>query len=76
MPGGHDTEYSARGAALLAALAVDGDVPAVAAGRGSEPAPPVAEPDPSRAAVWDGLWASCERARRAVTRYYHAGYSP
>jgi xylulokinase len=79
MPGGHDTEYSARGAALLAALAVDGDVPAApaaAAGRGPEPASSVAEPDPSRGAVWDELWASYERARRAVTRYYHAGYSP
>ncbi len=75
MPGDHDTEYSARGAALLAALGVDGDLPAasaVAAGHGPEPAPPAAEPDPGRAALWDELWASYEQARRAVTQHYHA----
>jgi xylulokinase len=78
MPGDHDTGYSARGAALLAALAIDGDVPAAPtadAARGPRPAPLMAEPDTSCAAVWDQLWASYEQARRAVTRYYHAANS-
>ena len=75
MPGGHDSECSARGAALLAALGIDGHVPAVsAAAAGQDPAPavPPAVPDPGRTAVWDELWARYERARRAVTAHYHA----
>jgi hypothetical protein len=66
-PGGHDADCSARGAALLAALAIDEITP------GPEPAPPAAEPDPGRAAIWDGLWAAYERARRAVAQHDHAG---
>jgi xylulokinase len=66
-PGGHDADCSARGAALLAALAIDGVTP------GPEPAPPAAEPDLDRAAMWDGLWATYERARRAVAQHDHAG---
>ena len=66
-PGGHDADCSARGAALLAALAIDGVTP------GPEPAPPAAEPDPDRAAVWDALWASYERARHAVARLDRGG---
>jgi xylulokinase len=62
VPGGHGTDCSARGAALLAALVIDGIMP------GPEPAPPAAEPDPDRAAIWDELWASYERARHAVPR--------
>ena len=67
LPGGHGADCSARGAALLAALAIDGARPA------PEPTPPVAEPDPGRAAIWDGLWASYERARRAAAAHDHAG---
>ena len=66
-PGGHDADCSARGAALLAALVIDGVMP------GPGPAPPAAEPDPGRAAIWDGLWATYERARRAVAQHDHAG---
>ena len=66
-PGGHDADCSARGAALLAALVIDGVTP------GPGPAPPAAEPDPGRAAIWDGLWATYERARRAVAQHDHAG---
>jgi len=65
-PGGHDADYSARGAALLAALVIDGITP------GPEPAPPAAEPDPDRAAIWDELWATYERTRRAVARHDRA----
>lgn len=74
-PGGHGAGYSARGAALLAALGIDGELPALAAagGGGAEPGTPTAEPDPARGALWNELWASYEQARRAVTRHYHAG---
>jgi len=67
MPGGHGADCSARGAALLAALAIDGARP------GPEPAGPAAEPDPDRAAAWDGLWASYEQARHAVAAHGPAG---
>ena len=65
-PGGHGADCSARGAAVLAALAIDGVMP------GLEPAAPPAEPDPARAAIWDGLWASYERARQAIAQHCHA----
>jgi sugar (pentulose or hexulose) kinase len=77
-PGGDDgaaASSSARGAALLAALAIDGIPPAPAgdaAGTGPAPAWPAAEPDPGRAAIWDELWASYEQARHAVAQHYHA----
>jgi hypothetical protein len=45
---------------------IDGIMP------GPEPAPPAAEPDPDRAAIWDELWATYERARRAVAQHDHA----
>jgi sugar (pentulose or hexulose) kinase len=67
MPGGHGADCSARGAALLTALAVDGVRP------GPGPACPAAEPDPGRAAVWDGLWASYEQARQAIAAHGPAG---
>src|SRR5262252_7660214 len=67
VPGGHGADRSARGAALLAALAIDGIVP------GPEAAPPAGEPDPDRSAIWDELWATYERARRAVARHDRAG---
>ncbi len=75
MPGRHAADCSARGAALLAALAIDAVSPApagVAAGTGPKPAWPAAEPDPDRAAMWDELWASYEQARHAVAQHYHA----
>jgi hypothetical protein len=31
-----------------------------------------AEPDPARAAIWEGLWASYERAHQAITQHCHA----
>ena len=74
MTGGHGAA-SARGAALLAALAIDRVPPAPASlgeGAGPGPAPSAAEPDPDRAAMWDELWASYEQARHAVSQHYHA----
>jgi len=74
LPGGRGAA-SARGAALLAALAIEGALPAsaiVPAGAGPGPGSPAAEPDPARAAMWDGLWASYEQARHAVSQHYHA----
>jgi sugar (pentulose or hexulose) kinase len=54
-----DTHYSARGAALIAALAVAGGWP-----DGAFPAGGVAaEPDEARARRWDDLWAAHESAR-------------
>jgi len=59
MPRDDDTDHSARGAALIAALAVDGGWP-----QGAFPAVGLAaEPDETRARVWDGLWAAHESAR-------------
>jgi xylulokinase len=66
MPGDDDTDYSARGAALLAASAVDGRWPPA-----TETGTVVAEPDPARAELWDELWVRYERARRAVTGFDH-----
>jgi xylulokinase len=68
MPGDDDTDYSARGAALLAARSIERSWP--------EPAPaaeprPVAEPTPDRAALWDALWSDYEHARQAITPHYH-----
>ena len=59
MPRDDDTDHSARGAALIAALATedgwpDGAFPAAAL---------AAEPDEVRAKLWDELWAAHESAR-------------
>src|SRR5262249_62420247 len=66
---------SRRGAALLAALSIDGELPAVSAvapGRGAAPASPVAEPNPGRAALWlDSGRPTSTHAVRA-SRPYHA----
>jgi sugar (pentulose or hexulose) kinase len=68
MPRDDDTDYSARGAALIAALAVDGAYPPAAF-----PAPgPSAEPDSARTKLWDDLWTSYESARHAITTHDHA----
>jgi len=68
MPDDGDTDYSARGAALLAVRSAQaGWPPYRAAGPRS-----VAEPDPDRAALWDTLWSDYEDAREAITRHYHA----
>jgi xylulokinase len=59
MPRDDDTDHSARGAALIAALAVDGGWPDDAF-----PAAGVtALPDDTRAKMWDQLWAAHESAR-------------
>ena len=54
-----DTHCSARGAALIAALAVEGDWPDAAFSDGCA----AAEPDEARARRWDDLWAAHESAR-------------
>ena len=62
LPRDNDTDHSARGAALIAALAVDGGWPDAAF-----PAVGVAAvPDAARAAVWDELWAAHEATRRRL----------
>jgi xylulokinase len=62
MPRGHDTDHSARGAALIAARGADGGWP-----EGAFPAAgPAAEPDETRAKLWDELWAAHERARHRL----------
>jgi xylulokinase len=59
MPRDDDTDHSARGAALIAALATEGGWP-----HGAFPADsPAAEPDEARAQLWDELWAAHEAAR-------------
>ena len=62
MPRDDDTDHCARGAALIAALAVDGGWP-----DGAFPASgAAAEPDDARAKLWDELWAAHESARRRL----------
>jgi xylulokinase len=59
MPRDDDTDHSARGAALIAALATDGRWP----GGAFPPAGVAAEPDDARAKQWDDLWTAHESAR-------------
>ena len=62
MPRGGDTDHSARGAALVAARAADGDWP-----EGAFPPPGLAaEPDENRARRWDELWAAHEATRHRL----------
>jgi xylulokinase len=59
MPRDDDTDHSARGAALIAALGADGGWP-----DGAFPAASLAaEPDEARAKLWDDLWSAHEAAR-------------
>jgi xylulokinase len=59
MPRDDDTDHSARGAALIAALATEGGWP-----DGAFPAASLAaEPDEPRAKLWDELWTAHESAR-------------
>jgi xylulokinase len=72
MPRDDDTDHSARGAALIAARAVDGDWP-----DGAFPAAGVAaEPDHARAKLWDDLWATHESARRRLQPHFSDRPSP
>jgi len=64
MPGGHDTDLSARGAALLAASAAGRPLPPAGPGPGAT----ISTPDPRRAATWDALWADHEQIRHAIGR--------
>ena len=62
LPRDDDTDHSARGAALIAALAIDGGWP-----DGAFPAAALAaEPDEARAKLWDDLWDAHELARRRL----------
>ena len=67
MPGDHDTDYSARGAALLAVRGIEGEWPPALSLAG-----PAAEPDASRSAMWDAIWADYEHARLAISGHYHS----
>jgi sugar (pentulose or hexulose) kinase len=65
IPPGGEVSQSARGAAVLAALAADGE---------RLPGPPgpavAAEPDQERAARWEAAWERYESARTAITAHY------
>ena len=71
MPGGTDTDYSARGAALLAAQSVGQPLPTDLGAAGRSGGAVVSEPDAGRAALWGKLWASYEHTRLAITEHYH-----
>jgi xylulokinase len=62
LPDDLETDYSARGAAFLAALAVDTRQPEAAAGSG-----PVVKPGATGPAKWEELWQRYETARMAIT---------
>jgi sugar (pentulose or hexulose) kinase len=62
MPGGQDTDLSARGAALLAARSAGRPLPPAGPGPGAT----ISNSDPRRAATWDALWADHERIRHAI----------
>ena len=63
MPRGDDTDHSARGAALIAALATRGGWP-----DGAFPAAGLAaEPDEAAAKLWDDLWTAHESTRLRLT---------
>ena len=73
-PGGPETDFSARGAAMLAAQASSQTQPAsqpVAPGERltarAAPAALVSEPDPGRADTWRALWAAHEHARASIS---------
>jgi xylulokinase len=62
LPRGDDTDHSARGAALIAALATGSAWP-----DGAFPSAGVAaEPDEPRAKIWDDLWTAHESARHRL----------
>ncbi len=65
LPRDDDTDHSARGAALIAALATGSPWP-----EGAFPSSPVAavaaKPDESRAKIWDDLWTAHESARHRL----------
>jgi hypothetical protein len=73
IPGPQSADFSARGAALLAARATGRPLLADFPEPGSElqaradQGAAISEPDPRRAAVWDRLWEQHERARRAIS---------
>jgi len=72
MPRDDDTDHSARGAALIAALAIDGGWP-----DGAFPSAGVAaEPDDARAKLWDELWAAHESARLRLHPLFVSGLAP
>ena len=67
MPGEDDlSAYSARGAALIAAFAVDGGWPDGAFPDAGAGVGGIAEPDETRARRWDELWVAHEAARLRV----------
>jgi xylulokinase len=63
MPSGQDTDFSARGAALLAASAEGRPPPPTGPGPGAM----ISEPDRRHAATWDALWAGHEQTRHAIS---------
>ena len=66
-PGDDDhSVYSALGAALIAALAVDGEWPEGAFPAAGAASGGTAEPDEARALRWDELWAAHEAVRLRV----------
>jgi sugar (pentulose or hexulose) kinase len=69
MPDSRNSDYSALGAAVLAARAA-GATPQVRPG----PADPgqVHQPDPDRAETWRRVYASYEQTRLAITSHYRA----
>ncbi len=77
-PDSHHTDYSALGAAMLAARAT-GISAQVRPGAGDRdagaPVRQVHQPDPSRAETWRRVYASYEETRLAITEHYRKASS-
>lgn len=70
LPDEQDTDFSARGAAVLAATAIGERLGSAPGGDAK-----VIAPDRSRAKTWTKLWASYEQVRLAISEHYdkHGG---
>jgi len=69
MPDSRHTDYSALGAAMLAARAVGASVE-VGAGAGDLDPGQVHQPDPGQAETWRRVYAAYEQIRLAITSHY------
>jgi sugar (pentulose or hexulose) kinase len=71
VPSGAEAAYSAIGAAQFAALSLDDALPASAGSTRVYPSR-----DQAQEAIWHKLWLDFDRARLAITAFYHGDDQP